>query len=94
VQTWYGVDAIWYAAGVIPQSHSTWFDGFCVQCTVVIHLANFLLFVFHQWRVRQLIFFCDNENKEGLPITTRLFLYHKYNSLNGVNRFFQQINIF
>ncbi len=22
VKPWYGVDAIWYAAGVIPQSHS------------------------------------------------------------------------
>jgi hypothetical protein len=44
VKSWYGVDAIWYAAGVIPQSHSKWF-----LCTLYsslysrIHLADFLL---------------------------------------------------
>ncbi len=80
VHSWYGVDAI-------PQSHSTWF---CEHCTEVIHLADFLLFVFHQLRVRQLIFFCNNKNKQGLPLTTQLFLYHEYSNLNGVSHFFQQ----
>jgi hypothetical protein len=41
VHSWYGVDAIWHGAGVIPQSHSTW-SVHTVQCTVVIHLADFL----------------------------------------------------
>jgi hypothetical protein len=44
VKSWYGVDAIWYAAGVIPQSHSMWF--LCTLYTVMyskIYLADFML---------------------------------------------------
>jgi len=32
VHSWYGVDAIWYGAGVILQSHSMWFP--CTLYTV------------------------------------------------------------
>jgi hypothetical protein len=52
LHSWYGVyvtvcihrvDAIWHAAGVIPQSHSVWFlcTLYSVHCRVVIHLADF-----------------------------------------------------
>ncbi len=44
VKSWYGVDVIWYAAGVIPE---VTLCGFCVHCTLYsrIHLADFM-FVF------------------------------------------------
>jgi hypothetical protein len=42
------MDAIWYMAGVIPQSHSS---GICVRCTLYsrIHLMDFML-----------VFVCNN----------------------------------
>jgi hypothetical protein len=57
VKSWYGVDvtarihgnvdAIWYAAGVI---HKVIPCGFCVHCTVGIHLVDFMFFVHSEWR--------------------------------------------
>ncbi len=47
VRSWCDREHSWYVVGVIPQSDSTWF--LCTY-TVEIHLEDFFLFVFHQWR--------------------------------------------
>jgi hypothetical protein len=45
VTSWYGVDAIWHAAGVISQSVISVYEYrytlYSVHCTVVIHLGDF-----------------------------------------------------
>jgi hypothetical protein len=58
VRSWCDRGHSWYGVDVTASIHGTelvWFRkviprGSCVHCTVAIHLADFFLFVFHQWR--------------------------------------------
>ncbi len=90
VHSWYGVDPICHEAGVIPQSHSTWF-----LCTLYSSnsFGGFFTFCLSSMARAAINVLCVSVTR----INRVFHSQHKFcwivNNLKAVNHFFPQINI-
>jgi hypothetical protein len=76
VRSWCDRSHSWYGVDVTASIHGTelvWFRkaiprGSCVHCTVAINLADFFLFVFHQWQKNPPNFIHKNHPLYGVDV--------------------------